>query len=358
MKIKYILSFVCLIAFFTSCNDDSEPVLPNYPTSVLTHPENGSLYELDKEDAKEDVMTFDWTASHQEGLAVNPQSYYLQVDIAGRNFASAVTLKETKADSKQTAATIYSSSITVKELDVAIIKNLGMKPDSLVNVEFRVITHIGNTVINSSASNIFTAKVVPYDLIAESVFFVGSMFGVNEWKESNYQFIFFRSTPDATTDTYTGKFVGGGEFKLFEASNLGSWDIAYGSSAKNTLSKSGGNIGGFETTGYYTVTVSIEDLTYSIEAYDASKATNYTAINLTGIGSDIALTQAAYDPHIWSATNVTLTAGKATFKASAKTWGGKTFPYGGGSENEISVEAGKYYVVFNDLTGNYVFYAK
>lgn len=357
MKIKYILSLVCLITFYTSCSKDTDPVLPNYSASVLTHPENGSLYELDKTKAKEEVLSFNWTASIQEGLAVNAQSYYLQVDIVGRNFASAVKLKETVADTKQTASTTYTTSVTVKELNVAIVKNLGMLPDSLVNVEFRIITHLGNTVIASSASNTFTAKVIPYDLVAESLFFVGDMFGVNEWNNSSDQFILFRSSPDATTDTYTGKFLEGKGFKLIDAPNLGTWD-AYGSDAKNTLTANGGgNITGFDETGYYTVNVNIEDLSYSIESYDANKAATYTSISLTGTGSDIALTQATYDPHIWS-TEVTLTAGNVTFKTTDKTWGGKTFPYGGGSEDAITVEAGKYYVAFNDLNGYYVFYNK
>lgn len=364
MKVKYILSLVCLITLFASCSKDTDPVLPNYPASVLTHPENGTLYTLEKADADKEVLAFTWTGSTQDELPVASSLYYLQVDIAGRNFASAVTLLKVPSLKDETNSTIYSGSVTVKELDVAVVQDLKMQPDSLVDLEFRVITNLGSTVISSSASNIFTAQVIPYDLVRESLFFVGNMFAdasgevVNGWNESNYKFIFFRATPDASVDTYTGKFLKGGEFKLFEAPNLGSWNIAYGSSAKNSLSLSGGNIGGFETTGYYTVTADIDNLSYSIVSYDASQAANYMAISLTGIGSDVVLTQATYDPHMWAADDVVLTSGNAIFKANDKTWGGKTFPYGGGSEDNITVEAGTYYIVFNDLTGQYVFYDK
>lgn len=364
MNIKHILLFVCLTCLFASCDKDTDPVLPNYPASVLTHPENETLYELKKADADKEIFTLSWTASTQNDLAVTPALYYVQMDIAGRDFASAVTLAKIDPIDDQTNATTYSTSVTVKQLNSVIVQDLRMKPDSLVNVEFRVITNLGNALIGSSASNTFTAQVLPYSLVRESLFFVGNTFGENAWNNSSSQFILFRSTPDASEDTYTGKLIAGGAFKFITASNLGTWN-AYGSNAKNSLSTDGGDIGGITTTGYYTVTANIEDLSYSIEPYDASKAKTFKTIGLVGDfngwGSELALTQSKYDPHIWSAHNVVLTAGGAKFRADpdyADSWGGKTFPYGGGSGDNIPVVDGTYYIMFNDLTGEYVFFAK
>lgn len=363
MNIKYILFFVSLITLFSSCSKDSDPVLPNYSASVLTHPENGTLYELKQEDAAETVFSLSWTASTQNELAIGPTDYYLQVDLGNRNFDSPFTLRQIDALEDATGATQYTVDITVKELNAALTDNLGQSIDSIVDVEFRIITHIGNTLLPSTASNVFTARVIPYELSRESLFMVGNMFGVNEWNNSSSQFIMFRSAPDAL-DTYTGKFKAGSEFKLITAANLGTWN-AFGAESNGVLSTQGGNITGIDTEGYYTLTVDLAGLSYKIESYDASKAATYNTIGLigdfNGWSADLVLSQASYDPHIWSVDNVTLSGGGIKFRADADwavSWGGATFPYGGGSGENIPVTDGTYYIMFNDLTGEYVFYNK
>jgi hypothetical protein len=366
MKIKYILFLMSVMFAFASCNDDTDPVLPHYEASVLTHPENGTLYELKQKDADNELFPLSWTAYKQKDLLVGPPTYCVQVDLEGNDFSRAKILSQVSEIADPTNATVYTSSVVVKDLNSLLINELGQQAGDVANIEFRVVTKIGDAFITSSTSNVFKAKVVPYENAREALHFIGNMFGESAWDNGNYKFVMFRTAPD-DIDTYTGKFAAASEFKFISNSNLGSWDLAYGSAGSGVLSSSGGNITDIATEGYYTVTVDLANLKYTIKPYDASKAKEYKSIGLVGAfnnwgdPTDVVLTKSGYDSHIWTADNVTLPDGEVKFRADSAwdtSWGGTTFPYGGGSGENILVVAGKYFVKFNDLTGQYVFYKK
>lgn len=353
---------------FVSCNDDTDPVLPHYEASVLTHPENGTLYELKQKEANNELFSLSWTTYKQNDLPLGPPTYYLQADLAGNNFAKAQVLSQVAEVNQATNSTVYTSSVTVKELNLLLIETFKQSPDSVVNVEFRIITQIANAFIESSASNVFEAQVVPYEAqsVRAALHFIGNMFGESAWDNTNYKFVMFRAAPD-DIDTYTGKFAASSEFKFISNANLGTWDLAYGESGAGILSSSGGNITDIKTEGYYTVTADLANLKYTIKPYDASKAPEYKSIGLVGAfndwggSADVVLTKSGYDSHIWLADNVTLPDGEIKFRVDSAwdtSWGGTTFPYGGGSGDNIQVVAGKYMVKFNDLTGQYIFYSK
>lgn len=368
MNIKYILFFVSLIALFSSCSKDTDPALPTYPETVLTHPENGTFYELKESLASNEVFSLSFTAELQDQLAVGPVRYILQVDSVGRNFANAQVVTSISADMEAVGKKEYTIPVTYAQLNNILVNNLMLQALESASVEFRIVTNIGesNTLaIPSSASNIFQADVMPYPLSRESLFMVGNMFGSPEWDINSYRFVMFRATPGAAEDTYTARFNAGSEFKLVPQASLGNWDGAYGSGGIGVLSLNVGNIGGFDTDTYYTVTVNLSQSSYSIEPYDASTATEYTTIGLIGgfndWSADLALTQFENNPHIWYIDNCDLGEGDVKFRANADwavSWGGSTFPYGGGTGDNIPVKSGRYYIVFNDLTGQYVFYKK
>ena len=370
MKIKYLLFLVSLVTLFASCSKDTDPALPSYPASVLTeYPDNGTLFELKEAEADQELLTVTFKGGLQDQLKVgDAASFVLQVDSVGRNFAGAVAVARVAAKAETTEMSEYSISVSVSELNAILIGNLLLAPDSLAEVEFRIITNIGQAaslVVPGTASNTFQAEVVPYPLSRESLFMVGNMFGDPEWNIDSYRFIMFRSSPGSSTDTYIANFKAGSEFKLVPQAGLGKWVDAYGSNSAGSLSIGGGNIGGFETEGYYTVTVKISDLSYEIKPYDASAAATYKSIGLIGAfnnwADDVALTQTPKNPHIWYVDNCELSEGEVKFRADADwatSWGGNTFPYGGGTGDNIQVKSAKYYIIFNDLTGQYVFYAK
>lgn len=368
---KHFNIFFLLIAIlgFVACSEDDQPVLPQYEASVLTHPQDNTSYELLQKNKKKEVFALSWTTFKQSGLALAKPTYYVQIDTAGNNFAKAQILTQVSEIDSATASTIYTTSITVGSLNSVLVDNLGLTPGVESTLELRVITMIGSAYISSTTSNVFTFKATPYRVVAlpDPIHMIGSMFGENSWDNTNYRFVMFRESND-DVNTYTGKFAASSQFKFIANANLGSWATTYGSSGTGVLSTSGGNITDISTAGYYKVTADITNLTYTIAPYDASSATIYTDIEMIGEfnswadAGTIKLTKTSYDPHIWTADNVTLTAGKLKFRAntswSVKSWGGTTFPYGGNAGDDIAVEEGTYFVRFNDLTGLYVFLSK
>lgn len=369
MKIKNILFLMIAVLAFVSCSDDDEPGIPKYQASALTHPENGTAYELLQRDKNNTVFDLTWTSYKQSELGLGVPTYCVQIDIEGNNFKYAQILSQVTEVSEPTSETVYSAPITVGDLNSMLVNTFSLTPDEPYNVEIRVITRIGDGdgYIPGSASNVFKAVVTPYAAAAvpEAIHLIGNMFGENSWDNSNTKFVMFRTANDEV-NTYTGLFASGSEFKFIPQGYIGSWDFTYGGS-DGTLSSSGGNITDITAAGYYTVTADIVNLKYTITPYDASDAAEYGDVELIGAfngwadAGTIKLTKAAYDPHIWTADNVTLTAGELKFRADAGwavSWGGKTFPYGGGTGDNLTVEDGTYFVKFNDLTGLYVFFSK
>lgn len=219
--------------------------------------------------------------------------------------------------------------------------------------------------VRPSASVVATSSLVeltatPADItvVSESYFFVGSTFGDPSWNNTYTGFPFFVDATDASTYTYTGKFAGGG-FKIFAKSALGDWGKSIGKDSDGTLKADGGNID-ISAGGYYTFSFSPSGKTYSLSAFDASKAPSYTSIKIEGSASSATLAPTAYDPHIWVADGVVFKAGTFTFAGSGSAvWGGSKFPQSkallaNSTPIKVTAErAGTYRVLFNDLTGHF-----
>jgi starch-binding outer membrane protein SusE/F len=191
------------------------------------------------------------------------------------------------------------------------------------------------------------------------------------WNPNNNNTPMFRDSENENLYYFTGKFKAGA-FKLITAQD---WAPMYGLESGKLIYRATGDDPdpaalAVATEGYYTLTVNLEDLTYTFDAYDASAATTYNVIGLVGEGTtvgwpsddnptpDIKLTQSAINNHIWFANNVELLGGNIKFRANLTWdmgWAGP-FPSGlGGSSGDIVSEAGNYNVWFNDITGRYIF---
>ena len=184
----------------------------------------------------------------------------------------------------------------------------------------------------------------------------------------------YRDASNENIYYYTGKLNAGG-VKVIE--QRGAWAPQYGGENGSLIYRPTEDDPdpspiAVDSEGYYTLTINIDDLTYTLEPYDASEATEYEMIGLVGEGTtvgwpnddnptpDIMLTQSSFDPHIWYVKDVQLSEAGIKFRAN-QTWdvnwgGGENFPSGQATGDDIIVsEAGTYEAWFNDLTGRYIF---
>lgn len=194
----------------------------------------------------------------------------------------------------------------------------------------------------------------------------------NNSTSNNYPL--FRDSDNENIYYYTGKLTAG-NVKVIE--NRGAWAPQYGGENGSLIYRPTEDVADppaipVDSEGYYTLTINIDEMTYSLESYDASGATDYNMIGLVGEGTsvgwpnddnptrDILLTQSSFDSHIWYAKDVELTEAGVKFRAN-QTWdvnwgGGENFPSGQATNDDILVsQAGIYEVWFNDLTGRYIF---
>lgn len=175
---------MAVIFAFVSCNDDTDPVLPQYKASVLTHPTDDTLYELKQVDAANTLFSLDWKAYNQKDLLVGAVTYWIQVDTIGNNFANAQTLKQVPGVNEDAESTNYTASLTVEEVN-KVLNGLRLPVGSISNVEIRVITRVGNILVEASASNIFQARFIPYKAIdTSSLYMIGADFGNWDWSSS------------------------------------------------------------------------------------------------------------------------------------------------------------------------------
>ena len=192
------------------------------------------------------------------------------------------------------------------------------------------------------------------------------------WDNGNNNPPMVRDPENPDLYTYTGKFLNDA-FKVLE--QRGGWQPQWGVGPNGNLASSedlGEDPGVFEITngeGYYTLTLDLENLTFSIEPFDTSGATTYSTIGIIGSGTtgddsgwnqDIDLTQSTFDSHLWYIRGIQLFDGESKFRAGDAwdtNWGSDTELTGTGSFDgpNIPISAGTYDVWFNDVDGTYVF---
>ena len=164
--------------------------------------------------------------------------------------------------------------------------------------------------------------------------------------------------------TFTGYFEAGLGYKL--VLTPGSWDIQVGM-VDGALAFNDGGSGNITVaeSGYYTLTANSEKFEGKFEAADITPAEHAT-MEFVGSFDNWGEAPIVMTPmnmkHLWYA-EMTFDAdceGKFRNDSSwSANWGGDSFPYSTvKSGNNIKVTAGSYLVVFNDLDGNYYFFAK
>lgn len=358
-KLNPFIILMLGILTFNSCADDDMPQIGTSVAPEFMDPEAGNSYILAAEGASNTFEVYTWSNAKWADVQT-PALYTLQIALEGTAFANPKTVVTTNSTSIR---------VLVSEINAAI---LSMKIKTTDDFELRLIANSINensekiTGMDTLYSEALSLTVTPYVTLKKiaPLFIVGSLLGNKVWDAGNYSYLMFKndSETDNTLFTYTTNFKAG-EFKLLVA--LNSWNTAFGydDNGKIVQMDNGKNLA--STAGYQTMTFDTSNGTLTFAPYDASSATTYTSIGLIGAfngwATDLALTKTDYDPHIWVADNVELTDGELKFRANGAwdvDWGGSQFPYGVATIKgpNLTVDAGTYFVKFNDLTGHYIFY--
>lgn len=393
MKKIYLLAMMAVgLTFFTACDDDrdSNPVIQQPTTFVLNEPAYASS-NIDLESSKEIRLTcsqpdYGYTAAVVYQIQLSLTNSFTvslaEADAAAEAgetlVADYITLDNSYTNCQITAdAAVFSKAL----MQLAKWEESAVPSTQVVNV--RLMATVNNY---SIASNVINLNVVPYyielkDAAPEMWYLIGACIGDGSWSNNIdavgkaiypmalvKDFEYDKKTGEGEL-TFTGYLTPDG-FKLIKVP--GSWDEQWGSSDGGTTGVM--NDGGSSNicvpeAGYYTITLDTKNDKLSIVAASITP-TVYDAMYIAGDFNGWAETDnpmtavntAVANNHIWSYILDT-TGGDTTAKflqaGWSPNWGGDAFPYGYGVGNgpNISVPAGKYAIVFNDIDGTYAFVA-
>ncbi len=215
-----------------------------------------------------------------------------------------------------------------------------------------------------------TYKISP---LASEYYLVGAVSGWNGDAASQFCLLYPQGN---NVFTYTTKWTGDHNFKIWSGENAGKWDKTLGTGKDGDASPEGKlveNAGAICTpTGdeFYTVTFDLGAMSYKSEKLADQAPVEYQHVALVGgfngWGGDLDLEQKA--PHNWVLKNATFDAEtELKFRANHAwdiDWGGsedgimlndKNFGKGQAKGKNFKIAAGTYDVFFNDITLDYVF---
>lgn len=365
-------SLIALFAVFAvSCSDDVENRPVVYPANapVLSAPEENNTYVLSVENATDQVERFVWSpANFFQAVAV---TYTVQIDQAGNEFANAQDLGSVTGANQL--------SVSVESLNGKVLAAGG---EAFVEGQFEVRVKASlNDTAQPMYSNEVLINVTPYVLYPYTdLFLVGNAIDTNmdgvandsDWDNNANNPAMFRDPANADSYSFTGYFQAG-DFKMLE--KKGQWQPQWGAASSSALAVntgSGSDPASFNiaASGYYTFTVNIEAMTYTLVPYDASGAATYPTIGIIGTAtpnnwdSDTDMAQSAFNPHLWYISSQLLKANQEMkFRANDAwdtSWGSDTAYTGqgtlGGPNIPVTlVSDGNYNIWFDDLTGRYIY---
>ena len=175
--------------------------------------------------------------------------------------------------------------------------------------------------------------------------------------------------------SYTTKFEGARNLKIWGKDDLGTWANAYGcavdgdNSVSNSLVNSNAGAIVCPEEGFYTITLDFSAMTYTWTKLDNQAPVEYNVIGIIGSGiggwgdnDDVIMTQVT--SHNWYAANVNVVDGAVKFRVDhswTTNWGDggniadQYYGKGVSGGSDISIQTGVYDVYFNDITGEYAF---
>lgn len=236
--------------------------------------------------------------------------------------------------------------------------------------------------IEKAGMYIMTLNMMDYTYsikeVAPEYFIVGEMQGWNDNPATGKTCMLYPTT--AMIQSYTTKFVGAANLKLWLNSDFGTWSACFGATVDGATDETGtivntnsGAIVCPEKDAFYTFTADFSTMTYTWTKLDNQEPAEYEFIELLGgfngwPGNDVkgfVMTQVKKAPHNWYSGEFVLDADtELKFRANANwsvNWGADvdvaTDKSGQATQNgsNIKVPAGTYNVYFNDITGQFVF---
>ena len=389
-KLNYIISGVMGLALLAGCQEHPMTTInPAAEDGTLTFEINtpayaGYTYILSADNASETMETIYVREQPDYGFTA-PTQYYAQISF-GETFEEG-TFQELEQVGFRQEYPINTKDIN-KGITLLQGDNVAENP-GVMDIYIRLRAHLSDATadvtdsvptIKDAFSNVIKLSVQPYymllqDALPAPYWLVGAF---QNWDNSaaaagtslvpmslvpGYN---YNTVTGAGEFTFTGYFEGGQGFKLIL--NPGSWDVQVGLVEGTTdLAFNDGGSKDFmpAESGYYTVSINSEKLEGSFEPADVTPAEHAT---MEFVGSfdnwgeaPIVMTPMGLK-HMWCA-EMTFDAdyeGKFRNDSSwSANWGGDSFPYSTvKSGNNIPIKAGTYQVVFNDLDGNYYFFAK
>ncbi|MDX6181295.1 SusE domain-containing protein [Flavobacterium sp. Fl-77] len=355
---KILIAFIGVLMVSCNADDvDNRPILNDVSTPEITAPATGQNIVLDVNKAADEALKVTWSAAeYSTSVAIK---YTVLIDKKGGDFSAAKTLQATTNGIKEV-------SILSRELNQAAI-DLGGKPEVAAMYDVKISSNVSGGFVQVS-KGLITITVTPYTGKVTYDFNDWYLVGdatVSGWDNNKGNQILFRSGTNANEYKFTG-FYKKGYFKAIK--NLGSWAPMYGGSA-GTLAYRGTDSdpdpASFEipADGYYTFTMDVQKLTYSLVPYNASAAVTYSTVGIIGSATakgwdaSTAMVKSSFSAHVWSLGVTSLNDGEMKFRANDAwdvSWGGKTAFSGGGTGDNIPVAKSKYVIYFNDLDGSYL----
>lgn len=333
---KKILSLAVFAALFLSaCTEkDKEPILAPGNPPLITSPATGTSFVLADSTASQIFKIFEWTAADfgfQAGV-----NYTLELDKAGNNFASPVTVGSVND--------LKLGNITQEKINnILIAKDL--PGDEFSDVEFRVVAKLGSdATLPKLISPYVTLQIRPYtvNIVYPQLQVPGSYQG---WDPANNSTVIFSARSDDKYEGYININDAGAKYKFTKGT---SWATNWGDDGANgTLEPNGADIAVSSGAGVYKLNVDLNALTHSATRTDWGLIGSATP---NGWDSDQNM---IYDAatNKWSIT-LDLVAGEIKFRANdawdinfGDTGANKKLEYGG--DNIAISEAGNYTIELN-----------
>ncbi len=368
MKLIKVLPLALLLVFFmVGCEKEDSDFVASNSTPIVLEELSISDIVIDGSNPNNPAVTFNWDNADFSEAVVENYSVEFSSDQA---FTSPVEGTSTAGTS---SATMSMSALN------STADNIGLDPLVSGTAYVRVVGSLGTQSELPVISNVISFNVTPFfNYTFNDYYLVGNGTSA-DWNNNNNNPALFRDPNDSDFYTYTGYFTKGGggfddgRFKVLES--RGMWQPQWGVTAdegSDTIETSGAIAGnpttqdndpgrfGVPSDGFYTFTIDFDAMTYTMNPYDASGASDFTSMTLQGsaLSTSVSMQQSTFDSHLWYISSVSLLPGDLQFETNTgSTWGGTTEFSGLATEgsNNIPVIVGDDYEVwFSDLTGDYI----
>jgi hypothetical protein len=251
--LKFFIFFIAIS--FSGCEEREFATLKEDVASNTLSQLTGSAFVFEKVNEEDIFQTFSWTAvDYGFRASVN---YSLQMDKAGNNFATPFELVTTND---------LEASITVGEANAGLLA-LGLVPQQVAQVEFRIVASIGED-YPIVISSLETAELTPYATSFPPIYGMGAALkGWGPWPDNAVE---FQSEEFNKFETIT-KFTNGEAFRFFAQLdwNPTSYNYPFFTSVSPLFENANdgdSNLKFIGQTGFYRVAVDLTAKTVTAEA--------------------------------------------------------------------------------------------